>query len=436
MSERFNTSGSKSLFEAAKKSLLGGVASSLHKGRFEEYPIYITRGSGSRIYDVDGNEYIDYLGGFGPMILGYSPPSVNDAVMEQIAKGSQFAAPYQLLNEVSEKLIEIIPCADLVSYQSTGTEANMLNFRLARAFTGKRKIVKFEGHYHGWSDEEMISYDADSLKSMGPRNRPWKTLASAGQLENSSEHIIVLPWNDLDLVERIIRHEGDEIAALITEPIMCNCDPPILPQPGYLAGLRELTEENDIVLIFDEVITGFRVSLGGAQAYYNVTPDLTTFAKAVAGGFQIAGVAGKREIMESDVHPVGTFNANPIGIAACRATIRELEKAGIYENMAEVTKRLMDGIRTISERRSISMYSDSIASIGMLAFGVRDPMNDYRDTFKVNRAEYREFRKSCLGRGVRLHPTKGRLYTSTAHTVQDIDETLLVVEKVLTETSN
>ena len=174
MSKIFKTSGSNSLFEAAKKSLLGGVASSLHKGEFEEYPIYIARGSGSRLYDVDGNEYVDYLGGFGPMILGYCPPSVNDAVIEQIAKGSQFAAPYQLLNEVSEKLVEIIPCADLVSYQSTGTEANMLNFRLARAFTGKDKVVKFEGHYHGWSDEEMISYQADSLRMMGPRNRPWK----------------------------------------------------------------------------------------------------------------------------------------------------------------------------------------------------------------------------------------------------------------------
>ena len=204
-------------------------------------------------------------------------------------------------------------------------------------------------------------------------------------------------------------------------------------KPGYLTGLREITEENDIVLIFDEVITGFRVSLGGAQEYYKVIPDLCTFAKAVGGGFQMAGVAGKREIIESDVHPVGTFNANPIGIAACRATIRELEKPGTYENMAGVTKRLADGIRKISERMGIIIYSDSLASIGMLAFGVREAMNDYRDTFKVNRIDYRRFRRGCLERGVRLHPTKGRLYISTAHTAEDIDETLIVMEEVLAE---
>jgi glutamate-1-semialdehyde 2,1-aminomutase len=433
MSKIFKTSRSKDLFESAKESLLGGVASSLHKGESEEYPIYIERGSGSRVYDVDGNEYIDYIGGFGPMILGYCPPSVNDAVIGQIGRGSQFAAPFELLNEVSKKLVEIIPCADLVSYQSTGTEANMVSFRMARAFTGKDKVVKFEGHYHGWSDEEMISYLPDSLRMMGPRNRPWKILASAGQREDAAEHIIVLPWNDLEVVERAIRKEGDEIAAIIAEPIMCNCDPPIFPKPGYLNGLRKITEENDIVLIFDEVITGFRVSLGGAQERYKVIPDLCTFGKAVAGGFQMAGVAGKREIMKCDVHPAGTFNANPICIAACRATIRELEKPGTYERMAMATKRLADGIRKISKRRGIALYSDSLASIGALAFGVREGMNDYRDTFKVNRIDYQRFRKGCLERGVRLHPTKGRLYTSAAHTVEDIDKTLTVMEETLAE---
>ena len=239
-------------------------------------------GKGSKIYDIDGNEYIDYLGGYGPMILGYCPPCVGEAMIEQISKGSQFAAPNQLLNEVSEKLVEHIPCADLVSYQSSGTEAVMLAFRLVRAYTGKSKIVKCEGHYHGWSDEKMVSLGPDSLKLMGPRNRPWKTMGSAGQREKALEEIIVLPWNDLEIVKTIIKKQGHEIAAIILEPIMCNCEP-VFPKPGYLEGLRELTAENDVMLIFDEVITGFRISLGGAQEFCKVTPDLCTFGKALAG---------------------------------------------------------------------------------------------------------------------------------------------------------
>jgi glutamate-1-semialdehyde 2,1-aminomutase len=282
------------------------------------------------------------------------------------------------------------------------------------------------------SDEEMISCGSDSLKMMGPRTRPWKTLAAAGQRENAPENIIVLPWNDLELVERTIRRRRDEIPAIITEPIMCNCEP-IFPKPGYLQGLREVTEQNDIVLIFDEVVTGFRVALGGAQEYYNVTPDSCTFGKAVAGGFQLAGVAAKREIMECDVHPVGTFNANPIGIAACGATVSELEKPGVYERMAATTKRLADGVREISERNGIALYSDSLVSIGVIALGVRERLNDYRDTFKVNRIDYQRFRKGCLERGILISPTRGRLYVSTAHSTEDVDKTLIVMEEVLAE---
>jgi glutamate-1-semialdehyde 2,1-aminomutase len=428
----FDTGRSKELFESAKSCLVGGLASSLHKGEYEEYPIYIECGKGSRLYDVDGNEYIDYVGGFGPMILGYCPETIKDAVIGQMSRGSQFAAPYELLNEVSKKLVDIIPCADLVSYQSTGTEANMLGFRLARAYTGKDKIVKFEGHYHGWSDEELVSFGADSLRMMGPRKRPWKTMGSAGQREKALEDIIVLPWNDLEAIEDTIGRRGHEIAAIVTEPVMCNCDP-IFPKSGYLKGLRELTEQNDIVLIFDEVITGFRLGLAGAQGYYKVTPDLCSFGKAVAGGFQLAGVAGKSEIMESDVHPVGTFNANPIAIAACGATISELQRPGIYEHMTGLTRRLSEGIREICLRRDIGAYCNSAGSICGFALGVRERMNDYRDTLKVNRIDYQRLRRACLDRGIRLHPTRGRLYLSAAHTNGDVDRTLMVVEEALTK---
>lgn len=432
MQKILTTRKSKEYFERAKQSLVGGVASALHKAEYEEYPIYIGRGKGSKVYDVDGNEYIDYLGGFGPMILGYCPVSVGEAVIEQIGKGSMFAAPYQMLNDVSERLTQIIPCADLVSYQNTGTEANMLAFRLARSYTGKDKIIKFEGHYHGWSDEELISVGPDSLKLMGPRRKPWKTFGSAGQRDKAAEDIIVLPWNDLEIVAETMQRKKHEIAAVITEPIMLNCEP-VLPQAGYLKGLRELTAANDIVLIFDEVITGFRLSLGGAQEYYGVTSDICTFGKAVAAGFPLAGVAGKREIMESDVHPVGTFNANPISIAACLATLHELEKPRTYDHMARLTRNLTSGITEIAAQKDITLYCAGVASIWQIEFGIKEGMRDYRDSFKVNKIEYQKFRKGCLERGIRLHPSRGRLYLSTAHTEEDINKTLRIVEEVLSE---
>ena len=434
MSNLLKTNKSKERFDSAKESIVGGVASSLHKSEYEQYPIYMERGKGSKLYDIDGNEYIDYMAGFGPMILGYCPAAVGEAVIEQIAKGSQFAAPTESLNDVSKKLTEIIPCADLVSYQGTGTEANMVIFRMVRAYTGKDKIIKFEGHYHGWSDEEMISFAPDSIRMMGPRIKPWKTLGSAGQRVKAAEDIIVLPWNDLALVKETLKRQKHEIAAIITEPIMCNCEV-VYPKPGYLEGLREVTGKNDVLLIFDEIITGFRLSLGGAQEYYQITPDICSFGKAVAGGFPLAGVAGRREILGADVHPVGTFNANPISIAACRATIKELEKPGIYDHMARLTKRLTQGINEIAKKRNIALYCEGVASIWQLAFGIRERMNDFRDNFKVNKMDYQIFRKGCLERGIRFHPSRGRFYTSAAHSDEDVDKTLMVVEEVLDQMS-
>jgi glutamate-1-semialdehyde 2,1-aminomutase len=289
----------------------------------------------------------------------------------------------------------------------------MLAFRIARAHTGRDKIIRFEGHYHGWSDEEMISHAPASLQMMGPRNKPWKVLGSYGQRETAGEDIIVLPWNDLDIVRRTIQGHKQEIAALILEPVMCNCEV-VYPKENYLEGLRELTADNDIVLIFDEIITGFRLSLGGAQKY-------------------LASIAGKREVMASGVSPRGTFNANPLSIAACRATIGELEKPGVYENMERLTKRLTDGINEIAKKRDIALFCSGIPSIWQIAFGISEKMNDYRDNFKVDKIRYQNLRKGCLERGVRLHPTRGREYLTAAHTDEDIDRTLSVIEEVLDE---
>jgi glutamate-1-semialdehyde 2,1-aminomutase len=433
MTKKRKTEKSRKLFEQAKKIFVGGVASALHKSKYEEYPIYIEYGKGSKVYDVDGNEYIDYLGGYGPLILGYDIPAVNEAAMEQLKKGTLFSAPTESLIRVSEKLVEIIPCADLVTYQTTGTEANMVAFRVARAYTGKDKIIKFEGHYHGWSDEEMISTAPDSLKLMGPRNRPWKTLGSKGQSEKAKENIIILPWNDIDIIAKSIKREKHNIAAIITEPVMCNCFGVIFPEANFLSALREITAQNDILLIFDEVITGFRLALGGAQEYYKVTPDLCTFGKAFAGGFPLSSIAGRKEVMESGVHIRGTFNANPLSIAACQATIKELEKPGFYNHLKQLTERLTKGINEIADKRNITLYCDNIESIWQISFGTKERMKDFRDNFKVDIMAYQKFRKSCLERGIRLHPLRARQYISAAHTASDIDTTLLVIEEVLSE---
>jgi glutamate-1-semialdehyde 2,1-aminomutase len=421
---------SQELFEEAKKYLVGGIASVLHISPTDKFPTYIESGSGARVFDADGNSYIDYVGGFGPMILGYCNKNMDDAVIEQIHKGTIFAAPNKTLNEVSKTLTEIVPCAELVAYQSTGTEANMLAFRIARGYTGKTKVIRFEGHYHGWSDEQLVSNAPDSIKMMGPENKPWRCLGSAGQLESASQEIIVLPWNDIEILRTYVRRHGYEIAAVIMEPIMCNTEV-VFPAKDYLAEVRDLTEKNDIVLIFDEVITGFRLALGGAQQYYGVTPDLAVFGKAIAGGFPLSAVAGKRKVMDSGVRARGTFNANPLSIAACRAAIAELEKPGTYERLSKLTKSIVDGIRAIAQKKGIHLYCDSEGSIWQLAFGIDSRLRNFRDTFRVDKGTYQEFKLRCYRYGVRFHPFRGRFYTSTAHTEADVAATLDVIEKVL-----
>jgi glutamate-1-semialdehyde 2,1-aminomutase len=418
------------LFQQAKQYFVGGVASSLHKAKSDQHPVYIENGRGSKVWDVDGNEYIDYVGGFGPLILGYCPQAVDEAVIEQIKRGTVFAAPNELLNRTSAKLIDAVPCAEIVAYQSTGTEANMLALRIARAYTGKNKIVRFEGHYHGWSDEQLISNAPDSLSMMGPRNKPWRVMGSPGQLYRASEDIIVLPWNDPDLLETVFRRYGREIAAVITEPLMCNCEV-VYPKSAFLKALRSLTEAHEVLLIFDEVITGFRLALGGAQEYFRVTPDLAVFGKAMAGGYPLSSVMGSKNIMESGVKPRGTFNANPLSIAACFATLTELEKPGIYDRIADMSRQIIGGIETIAEKKKIPLYCDGEGSIWQIAFGIDGRMTDYRETFKVDKLSYQRLKGECFKRGLRLHPFRGRLYTSAAHTPEDIARTLEIIEDAL-----
>lgn len=434
--EKLKTDGSRALFAKTKMYLVEGVASSFHKAADEEYPICLERGKGSRVYDVDGNEYIDYIGGFGPMLLGYSPEAVNRAVREQLERGSQLSATTAGLCRLAKKLTEIIPCAERVSFQNSGTEANMHAFRLARAYTGRKKIIKFEGQYHGWSDEEKISIDAADVKELGERPAPARLFTTRGQRRETADDIVILPWNDLDLLEQIMREQGGEIAAVITEPVMCDSGP-ILPKPGYLAGLRELTSRYGTVLIFDEVITGFRVALGGAQQYYGITPDLAVFAKAIAGGYPLAAIAGKREIMESGVPAAGTFNANAIAVAASLATIGILEEEEVYRRLEKLGSLFVQGLRALGDTYGIPLFCQAVGSICILMFGLKNGADDFRHYLTAADIAYYDLVvRKAREYGVRLTARRGRLYLSTEHSEADIAQTLQVMEQIFAETKN
>lgn len=427
--EKYNTEQSKALFFEAKQYLVDGVSSSFHKAENEEYPICMTHGKGSHMYDVDGNDYIDYVAGFGPMILGYAPDVINKAVAAQLEKGSQFSAPTEDLCKLAKKLVEIIPCAEMVSFQSSGTEANMHAWRVARAYTGKMKIVKFEGQYHGWADEQKVTIGAGSVNELGPKESINRLMNTAGQRTHTADDLVLAPWNDLKTLEEILDKQADEIAAVLMEPYMCD-EGPILAKEGYLAGVKALCQKHNVLLIFDEVITGFRLSLGGAQQYFGVTPDLAVFGKAIAAGISLSMICGRKELMEK-VHPSGTFNATPIAVAASLATIAELEKPGVYEKMDALGKKLTDGIMALGKKHGLKVYANHHNAICQMQLGIDRAPEDFRDCLEnVDRKAYDKLYLLARDYGVRLTSARGRIYLSTAHTEADIEKTLAVFDYV------
>lgn len=430
--ERYQTAESKRLFEETKEYLVDGVTSSFHLPTYRDYPILMESGKGAHLTDVDGNDYIDYIQGFGPMLLGYCPDDVNQAVSRQLEKGTHFSAPTRDTLRLCRKLTEIIPCAEKISFANSGTECVMYALRLARAYTGRYKVIKFEGQYHGWSDEEKVTISAKTAAELGERDKPTKILHSKGQRLTSADDLILLPWDDEDLLEKTLKEQGNEIAAVIMEPVMCDSGP-ILSKPGYLEKVRALTKQYGVVLIFDEVITGFRVSRGGAQEYYGVTPDLATFAKACASGYPMAFVAGKKEIMES-THASGTFNGNALVTAASLATIEDLSKPGVYEHLNELGEQLCKGFEKLAKKYGIKIYARHLGGIFVLAFGYDYDIRDYREWLdKADLPFYEKFVAAMEAYGVRLTDTRGREYISVAHTEEDIEKTLAIADQVLGE---
>jgi glutamate-1-semialdehyde 2,1-aminomutase len=428
---------SKALFERAKLSIPGGVNSTARAtwSGWTPYPLFVHHGEGSHLFDVEGNEYIDYLLGLGPMLLGHRHPAVTEAVVRHIREvGTVFAMPCELDTAVAEKMARCVPSVEQVRLVNSGTEAVLYATRLARAFTGRKKILRFEGMYHGFSDGVYWSKHP-SLESAGPAASPNAVPQGPGMPEHLGDSLVICQWNDRDALEKLIEAHKGELAAVITEPMMCNTGC-ILPEPGYLEFMREITARYGILLIFDEVITGFRVALGGAQGYFKIKPDLSVFAKGMGGGFAVAAIGGSRKVMslvaDGTVSIAGTYSGNGVAISAASAALDELMKPGTYESLFRVSKRLTGGLAEIWKRSSIPAYLVELGPLFQIWFADK-PIKNYRDAARyANHDVFRIWWEEMLARNVLFHPHAfENLFVSTAHSDKDVDETLSAAESAV-----
>ncbi|HQU26173.1 MAG TPA: glutamate-1-semialdehyde 2,1-aminomutase [Acidimicrobiales bacterium] len=417
------------LYAEARKTIPGGVNSTARAAfsGWEPHPIFVDHGSGSRVTDVDGNEYIDYLLGLGPAIFGHRPAGITAAVAEAIStRGTVFAMPSAPEVELSQLIVAAVPSVESVRVVNTGTEGVLYALRLARAFTGRKRVVRFEGQYHGFSDGIYWSKHPD-LAAAGPDERPVALPQGPGVPAEMGDALVIAQWNDLTMIERIFAEDPEGIAAVITEPIMCNTGC-ILPRPGYLEGLRALCDRYGAVLIFDEVITGFRIALGGAQAALGVTPDLTVMAKGLGGGFPVAALGGKHEIMdlasEGRVSIAGTYSGNAVAVAAALASLRFLAAAP-YDELYARSDRLREGLNGLLEAKGIAGAVVGMGPVYQLWFSDAEIAN-YRDAARHSRADlFRLWWEEMLDRGVLFHPGHlENLFISFAHDDADVDETL------------
>jgi glutamate-1-semialdehyde 2,1-aminomutase len=424
---------SRALYERASRVIPGGISSNIRKN-WEPFPLFYARGEGSRIWDEDGNEYIDYVLARGPLLLGHSPRRVLDAVKAQLEVGLMYAGQSRLEVEAAERICALVPCAEMTRFSNSGSEAVQAAWRLARGVTGKPKIVRFEGQYHGWFDSQIWSM-APPLEQAGPRENPVPVVTSGGVPTEEGENLIILPWNDVELLRRTLEARSHEIALVCTEPVMCN-NGAIRPLPGYLETMRELCTKHGVLLMFDEVITGFRLSIGGAQQRLGVIPDLATFAKGVAAGFTVSALAGKRAIMERfgdlSVLHAGTYNANPPCMAAVLAALDELtaNNGAVYTQIEARGQRLMDGILEAGQRHNKPVSVRGFPAAFSVTFGQQEPVTDYRSFLKRDIPMQRRYFELLQERGVRTTPDQLN-FVSAAHTEEDIEQTLAAVDEVM-----
>jgi len=422
---------SRALFERACHSLTGGVSSPVRAKA--PVPLYFTNGHGARLIDVDGNEYIDYQLAWGPNILGYNHPRMVEAMRVQAERPYSYGAQHELEITVAERIQSCVPCAERVAFTSSGSEAVQLAQRLARAFTKRPLILKFEGHYHGWMDSVLHSHHPQP-ELMGPSERPNVVRESVGQVSNSVENVIVAPWNDAEILERLLAEHSEAVAAVIMEPVLCNSGC-LMPKPGYLQAAKDLAHRHGALLVFDEVITGFRMALGGAESHYGVIPDCATFGKAVGGGLPLSVVGGRKEIMEQmftgGVVFGGSFNGNPTSLAGANAALEELSRDdGAAIKRANCTgEKVRAGLQQLSQQHHIPLQVTGFGAAMCLHFTERDKLIDYRDILEDNSARLQRCLYLLMEEGVILVPD-GRMYVSIVHDERDVEETLATFARV------
>jgi glutamate-1-semialdehyde 2,1-aminomutase len=419
---------SEELFELAQKRIPGGVNSPVRAfNGVGGTPVFFKRGEGAYVFDEDGNRYIDFVNSWGPLILGHSAPTVIEAVQKQLVDGLSFGAPTEIEIEMADKVCEIYPSMDMVRMVSSGTEATMSAIRLARGFTGRDKLVKFEGCYHGHSDSLLVKAGS-GLLTLG-------TPSSPGVPAVLADLTITLTHNDIESVKDCFKKIGNEVACVIVEPIAgnMNCIP---PESGFLEGLRELCTEYGIVLIFDEVMCGFRAALGGAQEVYKVLPDMTTLGKVIGGGMPVGAFGGKREIMEhlaplGPVYQAGTLSGNPIAMAAGRAMLKAISEPGFYDILTAKTKMLCQGLEDVAKRHNIPFTTNQVGSMFGYFFSEEKNIRRFDQVTKCDQERFRAFYHGMLEQGVYFAPSSYEGgFVCQALTEADIDFTLAAADKV------
>jgi glutamate-1-semialdehyde 2,1-aminomutase len=411
---------SRKLFDMARGIIPGGVNSPVRACKsVDADPLFIASGRKGRVLSVDGQELIDYVLSWGPMLLGHAHPEVNAAVVEAVGRGSSFGAPTPGEVELAQAIVDAVPGVEMVRMVNSGTEATMSALRLARAFTGRSKVLKFEGCYHGHADPFLASAGSGVATLCIP--------GTPGVPAETVKDTLLAPYNDLAAVEALFATQGDAIAAIIVEPVAGNMGL-VLPLPGFLQGLRDITERHGALLIFDEVITGFRVAFGGAQAHYGITPDLTCLGKIIGGGFPVGAYGGRKEIMQriapcGDVYQAGTLSGNPVAMAAGLATLRLLARSD-YQALAERTRRLSEGLKSILEEKGQKVTLNRIASAFTIFFAP-GPITDFESAKRADSRAYASFFRQMRERGVFLAPSGYECaFTSFAHTDEDFERTL------------
>lgn len=422
------TTKSQEIFAAAQNLMPGGVSSPVRAFKsVGGQPIVFDRVKGAYIWDVDGNQYIDYVGTWGPAICGHAHPEVIAALHEALEKGTSFGAPSVLENILAEMVINAVPSIEMVRFVNSGTEACMAVLRLMRAFTGRDKLIKFEGCYHGHADMFLVKAGS-GVATLGLPDSP-------GVPKSATSNTLTAPFNNLEAVKELFEENRDEIAGVILEPIVGNAGF-IAPDAGFLEGLRELTQEHGALLVFDEVMTGFRIAYGGAQEKFGITPDLTTLGKIIGGGLPVGAYGGRRDIMSmvapaGPVYQAGTLSGNPLAMTAGIKTLELLQKPGTYEYLDSITQKLADGLLQIAKETGHAACGGQISGMFGLFFA-NGPVHNYEDAKKSDTAKFGRFHRGMLERGIYLAPSQFEAgFTSIAHTEEDIERTLKAAQDVM-----